>query len=238
MATHRVVGAASYGRGSSQVPAACAPFLRPYATCPHGRLLLSRPGSVGTKQSKRPFGLSLNASRRVAAIAAVGTGVVAHAGSVAVRLLADRRGLTGELSKALLAPNTTQAGPDAASAHPPTLRLLGRDTTLSRKPPGQIRRCHQWTAHVRQQSLNLAPHNGGWRLWRWSIVEGKKVAQTPTLDIVNQELLSNLTDSTVIHEHLDRIGGAIEPTTTSRALSPLSTKVTLTCFFMSSGGRI
>ncbi len=30
-----------------------------------------------------------------------GTGVVAHAGGVAVRLLADRVGLTGELSKAL-----------------------------------------------------------------------------------------------------------------------------------------
>jgi len=34
-------------------------------------------------------------------LSADGTGVVAHAGSVAVRLLADRTGLTGELSKAL-----------------------------------------------------------------------------------------------------------------------------------------
>ena len=34
-------------------------------------------------------------------VSADGTGVVAHAGSVAVRLLADRTGLTGELSKAL-----------------------------------------------------------------------------------------------------------------------------------------
>ena len=34
-------------------------------------------------------------------VTADGTGVVAHAGSVAVRLLADRTGLTGELSKAL-----------------------------------------------------------------------------------------------------------------------------------------
>ena len=34
-------------------------------------------------------------------VTADGTGVVAHAGSVAVRLLADRTGLTAELSKAL-----------------------------------------------------------------------------------------------------------------------------------------
>jgi hypothetical protein len=33
-------------------------------------------------------------------VAADGSGVVAHAGSIAVRLLADRTGLTGELSRA------------------------------------------------------------------------------------------------------------------------------------------
>jgi hypothetical protein len=47
-------------------------------------------------------------------VTADGTGVVAHAGSVAVHLLADRTGLTGELSKVLagasFTPVTTGAG--------------------------------------------------------------------------------------------------------------------------------
>jgi len=49
-------------------------------------------------------------------------------------------------------------------------------------------------------------------------VEGKNVAQTPTLNIVNQELLSNLTDPTVIHEHLERIGGGIERNDPAQAI--------------------
>ena len=38
-------------------------------------------------------------------MSADGVGVVAHAGSVATRLLADRTGLTGELSKAMVRRN-------------------------------------------------------------------------------------------------------------------------------------
>ncbi len=49
-------------------------------------------------------------------------------------------------------------------------------------------------------------------------MEGKNVAQTPTLNIVNQELLSNLTDPTVIHEHLERIGGGIERNDPAQAI--------------------
>ena len=52
--------------------------------------------SEGTRLVKRTSwstGLSVSAD---------GVGVVAHAGSVATRLLADRTGLTGELSKAML----------------------------------------------------------------------------------------------------------------------------------------
>ena len=40
-------------------------------------------------------------------VTADGVGVVAHAGSVATRLLADRTGLTGELSKAMVRRNFT-----------------------------------------------------------------------------------------------------------------------------------
>jgi hypothetical protein len=48
--------------------------------------------------------------------------------------------------------------------------------------------------------------------------EGKIIGRGPALNIVNRQLLSNLTDPAVIHEHLERIGAAIERNDPAQAI--------------------